>query len=102
MSELAKKVDGHDRNLNKQELKIINRIEGEISKLSQDLDEIKKLIDHLKTINLREILRGDIPRDAELDILKEVFDKYGDITDRIIAIAKYLIDLRKKVEKELI
>jgi hypothetical protein len=102
MSNLAKKVDNHDLKLNKQELRIIHKIDEEINKLSQDITSIKELIDKLKVINLYEVLKSDLPRDDELEILKKVFDKYGDITDRIVEIAKYLIDLRKKVEQELI
>ncbi|HIP89980.1 MAG TPA: hypothetical protein EYH22_00275 [Candidatus Nanopusillus sp.] len=102
MNRLIKDLENHDRNLNKEELYLVRKLQDELTQLIKDLDDLKKTLKELESINLYEILKTDLPRDKELEVLKRVFDEYGEITKRMVSIAKHLIDLKIRIDSELI
>lgn len=102
MNKLIKDLENHDKILNKEELYIIRKLQDELTQLTKDLDNLKRILKKLENINLYELLKSDLPKDRELDVLKRIFDEYEKITKRMVSIAKHLIDLKIKIDSELI
>ena len=102
MNKLIKDLENHDRILNKEELYIVRKLQDELTQLTKDIDNLKETLKKLESINIYELLKSDLPKDRELEVLKGVFDEYEKITKRMVSIAKHLVDLKMKIDSELI